>query len=86
MKKLITQSSLTFLTQMDEPLDYALWSSVLERTYLRFQWSEEAKKHTYIDRYYVTPHDVEEVIEMYFNTVIVKKFRRKNNIAKIIIQ
>ncbi|CAB4486902.1 hypothetical protein RhiirA1_448070 [Rhizophagus irregularis] len=49
---------------MDEPLDYALWSSVLERTYLRFQWSEEAKKHTYIDRYYVTPHDVEEVIEI----------------------
>ncbi|GBB88557.1 hypothetical protein RclHR1_01510008 [Rhizophagus clarus] len=44
------------------------WIEVLERTFLNFNWSPEAKRHTYEDRYHYTPADVEDVLFSYTNS------------------
>ncbi|CAI2169831.1 18651_t:CDS:1, partial [Funneliformis geosporum] len=36
---------------MNKLLKYDAWSSVLERNYLNFKWTVEAKKYTYVDRF-----------------------------------
>lgn len=41
------------------------WCLVLERTFLTFNWSEHAKKHTYMRRTYFTPREIESLIFEY---------------------
>ncbi|CAB4441570.1 unnamed protein product [Rhizophagus irregularis] len=41
------------------------WCLVLERTFLTFNWSEHAKKHTYTRRTYFTPREIESLIFEY---------------------
>ncbi|CAG8740813.1 4189_t:CDS:1, partial [Funneliformis mosseae] len=53
--------------QMDKSLNHVIWLQVLEETYLKFQWFEEAKKHIYVDRTEVMLSDIEEAIQSYMN-------------------
>ena len=51
---------------MDLSLDYK-WALVLEKTYLKFDWTFEAKKHTYVDRAFIKPDAVESILISYRN-------------------
>jgi len=41
------------------------WCLVLERTFLKFNWSEHAKKHTYTGRTYFTPVEIKSLLLEY---------------------
>ncbi|CAI2199133.1 2679_t:CDS:1, partial [Funneliformis geosporum] len=68
---------------MNEPF---AWSSVLERTYLNFKWTVEAKKHTYVDRFSIRPDFVEGAVLSYRNGDINTQRCRANVPERIIIQ
>jgi hypothetical protein len=56
------------MAQLLKNIDYKEWSSVLEESYLKFIWSFEAKKHSYVDRSNVEVKAVERVLISYKNS------------------
>jgi len=48
--------------------DYKKWSEVLEESFLKFTWSPEAKKHSYVDRSNVEAKAVERALISYKNS------------------
>ncbi|CAI2200820.1 14115_t:CDS:1, partial [Funneliformis geosporum] len=85
--------------RMNEPLKYDPWSSVLERTYLNFKWTAEAKKHTYVDREEIGPDFVEGAVLSYRNgdnniqrcranvpgRIIIQKGIDRNRIVRVVV-
>jgi hypothetical protein len=66
------------------------WCLVLERTFLKFNWSEHAKKHTYTRRTYFTPEVIESLLLEYIRggNPYIGEFnghRPHNRIIKILI-